>query len=87
MKSLIRRMSVLGAVIVIAVLMIVGSSLLLTDCALAQTDASNAYEYFYNQIKIDKIAERFYKAFETLDKSGEFKKGKIHIIAFWACHN
>ncbi len=77
MKSLTRRMSVLSAVIVIAVLMIVGSSMLFTDCALAQTDASNAYEYFYDQIKIDKIAERFYKAFETLDKSGEFKKGKL----------
>ena len=77
MKSLTRRMSVLSAVIVIAVLMIVGSSLLFPDCDLAQTDASNAYEYFYSQIKIDKIAERFYKAFETLDKSGEFKKGKL----------
>ena len=52
MKSLTRRMSVLSAVIVIAVLMIVGSSLLLTDCAMAQTDASNANEYFNNQIKI-----------------------------------
>ena len=77
MKSLTKRMGVLAAVIAIAILMIVASCLICGDYALADTDTNIAYEYFYNQIKIDPIAERFYKAFETLANNGEFKKGKI----------
>ena len=78
MKSLTtKRIGVLATVIAIAILMIVGSCLTFGDYALADTDTDYAYKYFYNQISIDPIAERFYKAFETLTNNGEFKKGKL----------
>ncbi|MDE6276149.1 MAG: hypothetical protein K2M75_06400 [Clostridia bacterium] len=77
MKSLTKRVSVLTTVLVIAIAMIVGSCLILGDYALADTDSDHAYKYYYDQISNDKIAERFYKAFETLANNGEFKKGKL----------
>lgn len=77
MKSLTRRLGVLSTVIAIAVLIIVGSCLILGDYALADTDTNVAYKYYYDQISIDPIAERFYKAFETLANNGEFKKGTL----------
>lgn len=77
MKSLTKRMGVLATVIAMVILMIVGSCMIVGNNALADTDTNNAYTYFYNQIEIDPIAQRFYKAFETLTESEEFKKGKI----------
>ncbi|MDE7191932.1 MAG: hypothetical protein K2O35_05660 [Clostridia bacterium] len=78
MKSLTtKRIGVLAMVVAVAFLMIVGSCLIFGDSALADTDTDYAYKYFYNQISVDPIAERFYKAFETLANNGEFKKGKL----------
>ncbi|MDE6372276.1 MAG: hypothetical protein K2L61_01890, partial [Clostridia bacterium] len=72
-----KRIGVLAMVVAIAVLMIVGSCIIFGGYALADTDTDYAYKYFYDQISIDPIAERFYKAYETLANNGEFKKGKL----------
>jgi len=77
MKSLTKRVGVLTTVIAIAVLMLVGSCLAFGYTDIADADTDYAYKYFYNHIKIDTIAERFYKAFEKLAADGELKKGKL----------
>ncbi len=77
MKSLTKRIGVLATVFAMIVLNILGSCFIFGNKAFAETVSDEAYEYFYNQIKIDPIAERFYKAYENLDKNGELKKGKL----------
>ena len=77
MKSLTKRMGVLATVIAIAVIIIVGSSLIFNGNALADTDTDYSYKYYYNQISVDPMAEKFYKAFESLANSGELKKGSL----------
>ncbi|MDE7070842.1 MAG: hypothetical protein K2O86_02575 [Clostridia bacterium] len=75
--SLTKRTGILAMVIAITVVMLAISCLTLGNFAFADTDGDYAYEYFYDQISIDPIAERFYKAFDTLFAKGEFKDGKL----------
>ena len=77
MKSLTKRMGVLATVMAIAIVMLVGSCFAFGESAAADTGADDTYKYFSKQIEIDPIADRFYKAFETLANNGEFKKGKL----------
>ncbi|MDE6189623.1 MAG: hypothetical protein K2G37_05000 [Clostridia bacterium] len=77
MISLKKRTGILATLVVIAVLLLVASCFVYVEGALADTNTDNTYNYFYNQITNDPIAERFYKAFETLYANGEFKDGKL----------
>ena len=77
MKSLTKRMGVLATVMAIAIVMLVGSCFAFGESAAADTGADDTYKYFSKQIEIYPIADRFYKAFETLANNGEFKKGKL----------
>ncbi len=77
MKSLTKRTRILAAVIIVSIFAVVESCLIFGSHAYADDSADNSYNYFYNQIQNDPIAVRFYKAFETLYISGEFKDGKL----------
>lgn len=77
MKTFTKRMGACAAVTALAVLEIFATGIVPARQAAAESEPDGAYRYFYNQIKIDPIAEKFYQAFVTLTENGEFKKGTL----------
>ena len=78
MKSMTKRM---GAVIAVSALAVTtaaaGTGMLIRSNVNAVAEENAGFTYFYDRLGDDKNAKNFYKAFETLDKNGEFKKGFI----------
>lgn len=76
MKSLTKCFGTIAIVISLAFLLIIGA-IMVNDVATFAEEGTD--KYFYSRISYDSRAEKFYKAFETLATSGEFKKGKIEV--------
>ncbi len=78
MKSMTKRMGAVIAVSALAVTTAVaGTGMLIRSNVNAVAEENAGFTYFYDRLGDDKNAKNFYKAFETLDKNGEFKKGFI----------
>ena len=77
MKSLTKRFGALAAAGAMSLSLIVGTGLIKVENTFADDGKDHSDKYYYNHLSNDKLAENFYKAFETLADNGEFKKGTI----------
>lgn len=77
MKSLTKRVGALALVFAILLTLIIGSGLIIDSIVFAETVEDHCNKYFYKNLSINPMAEKFYNAFETLYKNGEFTKGTI----------
>lgn len=77
MKSLTKRVGALAIVIAMLLALIVGSGLIVDSFVFAANVEDHCNNYFYKNLSINPMSEKFYQAFETLYKNGEFKKGTI----------
>ncbi|MDE6442315.1 MAG: hypothetical protein K2L12_06160, partial [Clostridia bacterium] len=77
MKSLTKRFGALATAGAMSLSLIVGTGLINVKDVFAADDKDYSDKYYYNRLSDDNLAKNFYKAFETLTDSGEFKKGTI----------
>ncbi len=77
MKSLTKRFGAFAAAGAMSLSLIVGTGLITGKDVFAEDGKDYSNKYYYNRLSDDKLAQNFYKAFETLASSGEFKKGTI----------
>lgn len=86
MKTLKKSIAVAGLSTVCAISLFAGASMLATDfskAANAETsNAPDAKAYFYNILKDEKgneytLAKKFYQVLDEMNKSGDFKDGKV----------
>lgn len=77
MKSITKRFGALAAAGAMSLSLIVGTGLISGKDAFAEEGKDYSNKYYYSRLSDDKLAENFYKAFETLADNSEFKKGTI----------
>ncbi len=77
MKSMTKRTGAILAVAAYAATAVAGLGLTFDLKANAADDPKEGLTYYYSGLKYNPRAERFYKAFETLEESGAFKTGEV----------
>lgn len=78
MKTTAKRTGALVALSAYAVTAFAGLGFSFGLNASAATDTNEGLTYYYSWIKNNARAERIYKAFETLDSDGSFKKNSVN---------
>ncbi|MDE6585834.1 MAG: hypothetical protein K2K80_04045 [Clostridia bacterium] len=77
MKSLTKRIGAFAAAGAMSLSIIVGTGLITDKVVFAEESKDYSGNYYYNRLSDDKLAQNFYKAFDALVSSGEFKKGTV----------